>query len=78
MHAYIHTSFCLLHSLPMSRFMDDFVCSVVVGKDIIPRLGLTTLDGLKRQAADVIGKCQQPKVSISRSVFDFAQRKALS
>ena len=42
--------------------MRQFVCSVVVGKDLVPRLGIITLDSLKRQMLNELNGCHLPKV----------------
>ena len=42
--------------------MRQFVCSVVVGKDLVPRLGIITLDNLKRQMMNQLNSCRLPKV----------------
>jgi len=43
--------------------MRQFVCSVVVGKDLVPRLGIITLDSLKRQMLKELSSCHLPKVA---------------
>lgn len=43
--------------------MESFVCSVVVGKDLVPRLGIYTMNSLKSKMLNVIKNTEQPKVS---------------
>jgi len=45
--------------------MREFVCSVVVSKDLVPRLGVITLNNLKRQMLNELNSCRLPKVSLS-------------
>jgi len=45
--------------------MRQFVCSVVVGKDLVPRLGIVTLDSLKRQMLSQLTACRIPKVALT-------------
>ena len=54
---------CACCSRSLSLYMRQFVCSVVVGKDLVPRLGIVTLDGLKRQMLNQISSCRLPKVA---------------
>lgn len=46
----------------MSEYCRDFVCTVVLGDDIITRQGMLMMDDLKMQILDAIKDCQVPKV----------------
>jgi len=54
---------CVRCSRSLSLYMRQFVCSVVVGKDLVPRLGIVTLDKLKRQMVNELISCRLPKVA---------------
>jgi len=45
-------------------YMRQFVCSVVVGKDLIPHLGIVTLNKLKEQMRSELNTCRLPKVAL--------------
>ena len=51
------SSFCA------SQYSQEFTCSVVLGKDLVPRLGLHTMEDLKAQLLTAIHDCDTPKVS---------------
>jgi sn1-specific diacylglycerol lipase len=53
-----------LVSLSLSQHMKQFVCSVVLGKDLVPRLGLVTMHRLKRQMIESLNSCPHPKYRI--------------
>ncbi|ELU06110.1 hypothetical protein CAPTEDRAFT_162985 [Capitella teleta] len=53
-----------LLSLPLARYSEDFVCSVVLGDDIIPRLGMITMEKLKVQILKCVRDSQVPKYRI--------------
>lgn len=53
---------CFTTSLSLSEYMKEFVCSTVVGKDLIPRLGLVNLERLKKDMIRVVNRCRHPKV----------------
>ncbi|KAK2160528.1 hypothetical protein LSH36_131g02023 [Paralvinella palmiformis] len=61
-----------LVSLPVSRYTEQFICSVVLGKDLVPRLGLLTMENLKLQIIHTIRKTNKPKYKILLSgVWNF-------
>ena len=40
----------------------DFITSVVVGKDVVPRIGLHQLEAMRQDLINVIKKSTEPKV----------------
>ena len=54
-----------ISSLSLSRYTEEFVCSVVLGKDMIPRLSLVAMEDLKARVLRVIKDCYKPKVTNS-------------
>ena len=52
----------ILLSLPVARYTEEFVCSVVLGKDLVPRLAIGTMDDLKVKLIKIIKECSLPKV----------------
>ena len=47
----------------LARYTEQFVLSVIVGNDVIPRLGLITMEKLKVQIMREVHECHKPKVS---------------
>ncbi|ESO88978.1 hypothetical protein LOTGIDRAFT_106374 [Lottia gigantea] len=47
-----------------SKHARDYICSVIVGKDVIPRLGIPTMTKLKTQILKVLTDCKHPKVRL--------------
>ncbi|CAG5114884.1 unnamed protein product, partial [Candidula unifasciata] len=43
------------------RYTQDFVCSVILGQDLVPRLGMYTLMDLKVSILSAICNCTEPK-----------------
>ncbi|KAL4240298.1 hypothetical protein ACF0H5_001091 [Mactra antiquata] len=56
-----------LMSLSASKYCQDFVCSVVLGKDIIPRLGIHTMEDLKTNLLKTIHDSDSPKYKLLAS-----------
>ena len=52
----------LFFSLSASQYCQDFVCSVVLGEDLIPRLGIHTMEEFKTHILQAIQDCDWPKV----------------
>lgn len=52
----------LFFSYNASVFCRDFVCSVILGKDFIPRLGLVSMEDLKAKTLQCIANSKTPKV----------------
>ncbi|XP_060599676.1 diacylglycerol lipase-beta-like isoform X2 [Ruditapes philippinarum] len=53
-----------LMSLSASQYCQEFVCSVVLGKDIIPRLGIHTMEDLKTRLLQAITDSDSPKYKL--------------
>ena len=53
----------LYFSKSLSRLTEDFVCSVVLGDDMVPRLGIVTMETLKCNMLRCIKDSNKPKVS---------------
>ncbi|XP_040845921.1 diacylglycerol lipase-beta isoform X2 [Ochotona curzoniae] len=53
-----------LLSKSLCEYSKGFVVSLVLGKDVIPRLSVTNLEDLKRRILRVIAHCNQPKYRI--------------
>jgi len=49
-------------SLPLTRHAEEFICSVVVGKDLVPRLGFVTLQKLREKMISAVTHSNKPKV----------------
>lgn len=47
----------------MAEFCEDFVVSVSVGYDLVPRLSIRNMYALKQKVLDVLHHTTQPKVS---------------
>lgn len=43
------------------EYSKDFVTSVVLGKDLVPRIGLSQLEGFRRHLLEVLQKSEKPK-----------------
>ncbi|CAL1616674.1 unnamed protein product [Knipowitschia caucasica] len=53
-----------LVSKALADYTKDFVVSVVVGKDLVPRLSLPNMEDLKRRILKIVSNCNKPKYSI--------------
>ncbi|XP_001508017.1 diacylglycerol lipase-beta [Ornithorhynchus anatinus] len=53
-----------LLSKSLYEFSKSFIVSLVLGKDVIPRLSVTNLEDLKRSILRVIAHCNKPKYKI--------------
>ncbi|XP_053393222.1 diacylglycerol lipase-beta-like isoform X2 [Mercenaria mercenaria] len=53
-----------LMSLSASQYCQEFMCSVVLGKDIIPRLGIHTMEDLKTRLLQAIHDTDSPKYKL--------------
>ncbi|KAK6187867.1 hypothetical protein SNE40_005799 [Patella caerulea] len=47
-----------------SQHAQDYICSVILGKDVIPRLGMPTMNKLKCQILKALAECRHPKYRI--------------
>ncbi|XP_067859617.1 diacylglycerol lipase-beta isoform X2 [Heptranchias perlo] len=53
-----------LLSKPLADYTKGFIVSVVLGKDLIPRLSLSNVDDLKRRLLRIVAHCNRPKYQI--------------
>uniref|UniRef100_A0A2K5QKS7 Diacylglycerol lipase-beta n=1 Tax=Cebus imitator TaxID=2715852 RepID=A0A2K5QKS7_CEBIM len=53
-----------LWSKALHEYSQSFIVSLVLGKDVIPRLSVTNLEDLKRRILRVIAHCSKPKYKI--------------
>ncbi|XP_053410470.1 diacylglycerol lipase-beta isoform X2 [Nycticebus coucang] len=53
-----------LLSKSLYEYSKNFIVSVVLGKDVIPRLSVTNLEDLKKRILRVIANCNKPKYKI--------------
>ena len=47
-----------------SQYCQEFTCSVILGKDLVPRLGIHTMEEFKTQILQSIQDCDWPKVGL--------------
>lgn len=55
--------FLLFFSRSASDYSQEFTCSVVLGDDLVPRLGLCNVEKLKMEVASAVNSCDLAKVS---------------
>lgn len=55
--------FSTIFSMPIVEYSKEFVTSVIVGKDVVPRIGLSQMEALRADLINAIKKSQKPKVS---------------
>ena len=55
-----YTNFANFFSMPAVEYTKNFITSVVVGKDVVPRIGLHQMEALR---ADLISAIQRSKDS---------------
>uniref|UniRef100_A0A8C6SJ96 Diacylglycerol lipase, beta n=1 Tax=Neogobius melanostomus TaxID=47308 RepID=A0A8C6SJ96_9GOBI len=48
----------------LADYTKDFVISVVLGKDLVPRLSLPNMEDLKRRILKIVSNCNKPKYRI--------------
>ncbi|XP_076027933.1 diacylglycerol lipase-beta [Genypterus blacodes] len=53
-----------LMSKALADFSKDFVVSVVLGKDLVPRLSIPNMEDLKRRILKIVSNCNKPKYRI--------------
>ena len=56
----------VLYSAQCVEDTKSFITSVVVGKDVVPRIGLHQLEAMRQDLINVIKKSTQPKVSADK------------
>jgi hypothetical protein len=52
--------FC--HSMPAVKYSQEFTISIVVGKDVVPRIGLHQMESLRADLINAIKRSKDPKV----------------
>uniref|UniRef100_A0A2D4PJ10 Uncharacterized protein n=2 Tax=Micrurus surinamensis TaxID=129470 RepID=A0A2D4PJ10_MICSU len=53
-----------LLSKSLADYTKQFIVSVIVGKDIVPRLSMLNLEDLKRRIIRIVANCNKPKYQI--------------
>ncbi|MBN3277760.1 DGLB lipase, partial [Polyodon spathula] len=53
-----------LLSKPLADYSKEFIVSVVLGKDLIPRLSIPNMEDLKRRILRMVANCNKPKYQI--------------
>lgn len=53
-----------LLSKALADYSKDFVVSVVLGKDLVPRLSIPNMEDLKRRILQIVSNCNKPKYRI--------------
>uniref|UniRef100_A0A3B3YM03 Diacylglycerol lipase-beta n=1 Tax=Poecilia mexicana TaxID=48701 RepID=A0A3B3YM03_9TELE len=53
-----------LLSQPLAEYSKDFVVSVVLGKDLVPRLSIPNMEDLKSRILKIVANCNKPKYRI--------------
>lgn len=53
-----------LLSMPAQQYTQEFITSVVVGKDVVPRIGLRQMESLRADLINAIKRSVDPKVRI--------------
>ncbi|GAA6226013.1 sn1-specific diacylglycerol lipase beta [Lates japonicus] len=53
-----------LLSKALADYSKDFVVSVVLGKDLVPRLSIPNMEDLKRRILKIVSNCNKPKYRI--------------
>lgn len=49
--------------MPVVEYSKEFITTVIVGKDVVPRIGLSQMESLRADLINAIKKSQKPKVS---------------
>jgi len=59
-------------SMPAVEYTKSFITSVVVGKDVVPRIGLHQLESLRADLINTIKRSKDPKVhATSQSMITY-------
>ena len=62
----------VLDSMPVVEYTKKFVTSVIVGKDVVPRIGLSQMEALRADLLNAIKKSRKPKVGFYRYTTGFS------
>lgn len=57
-------------SMPAVEYSKSFITSVVVGKDVVPRIGLHQMEALRADLINAIKRSVDPKVTIKSYMLD--------
>lgn len=57
-----------LLSIPVQEYTQEFIISVVLGKDVVPRIGLRQMESLRADLINAIKRSVDPKVN-KRQIF---------
>lgn len=57
--------------MPAVEYTKDFTISAVVGKDVVPRIGLPQLETLRTDLINAIKRSVDPKVSTNSFAYQF-------
>ena len=57
------------------EYTQDFICSVSLGYDVVPRLGILELKNLKIDILEAIKNCPLPKVTAKTKILIFFYSK---
>lgn len=68
LHAYAMSPPGGMFSASLATRSEAFITSVIVGKDIVPRLSFANMEHLKDQAMELIAASTQPKISILKGM----------
>jgi len=52
--------------MPAVEYTKQFITSVVVGKDVVPRIGLHQMESLRADLINAIKRSKDPKVSLQK------------
>lgn len=53
--------------MPAVQYSQEFTISIVVGKDVVPRIGLHQMESLRADLINAIKRSKDPKVRIVRN-----------
>jgi len=56
--------FLFFFSMPAVEYSKSFITSVVLGKDVVPRIGLNQMEALRADLINAIQRSVDPKVSL--------------
>lgn len=59
--------------MPAVEYTKSFTISVVIGKDVVPRIGLHQMEALRADLINAIKRSVDPKVSRKRKLSNFSK-----
>lgn len=63
-----------LLSMPAQEYTKEFITSVVVGKDVVPRIGLRQMETLREDLINAIKRSVDPKVIFFVAILNISSR----